>query len=236
MASSNPLSVSTSPVQGAACTLHNSEGTWYLTSPGSVEVHKTKNDLEVTCTKDGYQPGKQVATSKFGGATFGNILAGGVIGVGIDAASGANYYYDNPLTVPLGTPTVTPASTNDASCRRRGADAQHPCAGETRPSEPEAFARGGRFRTGFERTAYPSLRSGERESGDGGFENLFAVDLPAGICGCAGGHHQRQQMFGGGMEGGQPGRFPIASGAWRGRDHPSRRFRSARHRMRPMAR
>ncbi len=109
--SKQSVSVSTSPVQGAACTLHNSEGTWYLTSPGSVEVHKTKNDLEVTCTKDGYQPGKQVATSKFGGATFGNILAGGVIGVGIDAASGANYYYDNPLTVPLGTPTVTPAST-----------------------------------------------------------------------------------------------------------------------------
>jgi hypothetical protein len=108
--SKQSVSVSTSPVQGAACVLHNSEGTWYLTSPGSVEVHKTKNDLDVTCTKDGYQPGKQVATSKFGGATFGNILAGGVIGVGIDAASGANYYYDNPLTVPLGTPTVTPAS------------------------------------------------------------------------------------------------------------------------------
>jgi len=109
--SKQSVSVSTSPVQGAACTLHNSEGTWYVTTPGSVEVHKTKNDLEITCTKDGYQPGKQVASSKFGGATFGNIIAGGIIGAGIDAASGANYYYDNPLTVPLGTPaTLTPAA------------------------------------------------------------------------------------------------------------------------------
>ena len=108
--SKQSVSVSTSPVQGAACTLHNSEGTWYVTTPGSVEVHKTKNDLEITCTRDGYQPGKQVATSKFGGATFGNILAGGIIGVGIDAASGANYYYENPLTVPLGSSTMTPAS------------------------------------------------------------------------------------------------------------------------------
>jgi hypothetical protein len=108
--SKQSVSVSTTPVQGAACTLHNSEGTWYVTSPGSVEVHKTKNDLDVTCTKDGYPPGKQVATSKFGGATFGNLVAGGIIGAGIDAASGANYYYDNPLTVPLGTPVVTPAS------------------------------------------------------------------------------------------------------------------------------
>jgi uncharacterized protein YceK len=87
--SKQSVSVSTTPVQGAACVLHNSEGTWYVTSPGSVEVHKTK---------------------KFGGATFGNIVAGGIIGAGIDAASGANYYYDNPLTVPLGPSVVTPAS------------------------------------------------------------------------------------------------------------------------------
>ena len=102
--SSQSVSVSTSPVQGAACTLTNSEGTWYLTSPGSVQVHKTKNDLTVTCTKDGYQPGSQVAVSKFGGATFGNIVAGGGIGAIVDAASGANYYYDSPVIVPLGEP------------------------------------------------------------------------------------------------------------------------------------
>jgi hypothetical protein len=98
------VSVTTTPVEGASCTLKNSQGTWFLTSPGSVSVHKTKNDLTVSCTKDGYQPGSQVAVSKFGGATFGNIIAGGVVGVGVDAASGANYYYDSPITVPLGEP------------------------------------------------------------------------------------------------------------------------------------
>jgi hypothetical protein len=98
------MSVSTTPVQGAACTLTNSEGTWFLTSPGSVQVHKTKNDLTVSCAKDGFQPGSQVAVSKFGGATFGNILLGGGVGAIVDAASGANYYYDSPLTVPLGEP------------------------------------------------------------------------------------------------------------------------------------
>jgi len=96
------VSVSTTPAEGAACTLTNSEGTRYVNSPGSVEVHKTKNDLTVTCKKNGYQPGSQVAVSNFGGATFGNIVAGGVIGAGIDAASGANYYYNTPIVVPLG--------------------------------------------------------------------------------------------------------------------------------------
>ena len=98
------VSVSTTPVQGAECTLTNSEGTWYITSPGSVEVHKTKNDMTVSCKKDGFQVGNQVAVSNFGGATFGNIIAGGVIGAGIDAASGANYYYNTPIVVPLGEP------------------------------------------------------------------------------------------------------------------------------------
>ena len=101
------MSVSTTPVQGAACTLTNSEGTWYVTTPGSVQVHKTKNDLTVTCTKDGFQPGSQTAVSKFGGATFGNLVAGGGVGAIVDAASGANYYYDSPLVVPLGEPKTS---------------------------------------------------------------------------------------------------------------------------------
>jgi hypothetical protein len=102
--STQSVSVSTMPVEGAACTLTNSEGKWFLTSPGSVTVHKTKNDLAVSCTKDGYQVGNQVAVSKFGGATFGNIVLGGGVGAIVDAASGANYYYDSPITVPLGEP------------------------------------------------------------------------------------------------------------------------------------
>lgn len=100
------VSVNTTPVQDSQCTLTNSQGTWYLKSPGSVEVHKTKTDLHIICSHDGYQPGEMVAVSKFGGATFGNIVAGGLIGAGVDAASGANYYYDSPITVPLGSATT----------------------------------------------------------------------------------------------------------------------------------
>ena len=49
------VSVNTPPVAGATCTLTSSEGTWYVTTPGSVTVHKTKNDLMAVCKKDGYQ-------------------------------------------------------------------------------------------------------------------------------------------------------------------------------------
>jgi hypothetical protein len=99
---SQSVSVNTTPEEGAACTLTNSQGSWYLTSPGSTTVHKTKTDLDVTCTKPGFKPGHLVAVSHFTGKTVGNVLAGGVIGIGIDAASGANYQYDSPLSVSLG--------------------------------------------------------------------------------------------------------------------------------------
>lgn len=124
-----PVSVSTVPEQGAACTLSNSQGTWYLTSPGSTTVHKTKTDLTIDCTKTGYAPGHLVATSHFGGTTFGNIILGGVVGAGVDAASGANFYYDNPITVPLGERTGPTA-----------AQAAPPTSASAPPPEPDSQA------------------------------------------------------------------------------------------------
>lgn len=109
------VSVSSTPEQGAQCTLVNSEGSWFLTTPGSTTVHKTKNDLTIDCTKTGYAPAHTVAVSHFGGTTVGNVIAGGAIGIGIDAASGANFYYDSPITVSLGAPTQVSNATPPAS-------------------------------------------------------------------------------------------------------------------------
>lgn len=114
------VSVNTTPEEGAACTLVNSQGTWYLTSPGSTTVHKTKTDLDVTCTKPGFKAGHVVAVSHFTGKTAGNVIAGGLIGVGIDAASGANYHYDPVIEVPLGdrsTAAAAPATITTASTK-----------------------------------------------------------------------------------------------------------------------
>jgi len=100
------VSVNTVPEEGAQCTLTNSEGTWYVTSPGSTMVHKTKHDLTVSCKKDGFPGGETLAIAHFGGTTAGNVIAGGIIGIGIDAASGANFYYDSPIMVDLKSPAM----------------------------------------------------------------------------------------------------------------------------------
>lgn len=105
------VSVNTTPEEGASCTVVNSQGTWYVTSPGSTTVHKSKTDLDVTCTKSGYKPGHLIAASHFTGKTAGNIIAGGIVGVGVDAASGANFHYDSPITVPLGERAMGSAPT-----------------------------------------------------------------------------------------------------------------------------
>jgi hypothetical protein len=78
-------------------------------TPGSIEVPKSKNDLTVRCDRDGYLPAEGVIESKFQGMTFGNILFGGVIGVIIDASSGASNNYDDGVLItliPEGFPTT----------------------------------------------------------------------------------------------------------------------------------
>jgi len=109
------FAVNTTPKGGAKCTLTNSEGTWYVTTPGNTRVHKTKHDLDITCTLDGYQTAHRTIESHFNGATAGNVIAGGIIGIGIDAATGANFNYPADATLemePLDAASAAPAAAS----------------------------------------------------------------------------------------------------------------------------
>jgi phosphoketolase len=95
-----------------------------VTTPGNATVHKTKNDLDVNCTKVGFKEAHTTIPSHFNGATAGNILAGGVIGLGIDAATGANYNYPTEYAVTMvpndpapaaSEPSVAPSTPADTS-------------------------------------------------------------------------------------------------------------------------
>ena len=71
-------------------------GQWHL-----YNTREVGHDLNVTCTKEGYQPATVAASSKFTGATFGNVIAGGFVGVAVDAASGANNRYPSEVKLDL---------------------------------------------------------------------------------------------------------------------------------------
>jgi hypothetical protein len=97
-----PVSVNTGSVTNARCSLENSKGTWYIPStPGSTVINRAYGDLKVVCQKSGYRNGTKSVASHTKGMAFGNVVFGGVIGAGVDVASGAAYDYPTDISVPM---------------------------------------------------------------------------------------------------------------------------------------
>jgi hypothetical protein len=102
-------------LSGAKCSLANDKGTWYVTSPGSVMVRRSFNDLSVNCALDGQEPGIAMVKSATKGMAFGNILFGGVIGAGVDMSTGAAYDYPEVVVVDMGQTKTVAARPPEAS-------------------------------------------------------------------------------------------------------------------------
>jgi hypothetical protein len=99
---------------GARCTLVNDKGTWYTTTPGSVTVHRSFKDLSVDCDAEAAPHGNVAVKSSTKAMAFGNILFGGVIGVGVDTVSGAAYDYPAVITVRMGRTLDTATYASEA--------------------------------------------------------------------------------------------------------------------------
>lgn len=72
-----------------------------LRTPSGIVVEKTKHNIQVVCSKDGFDDSTVMLKSGVAGATFGNIILGGGIGWAIDSASGADNKYDDVVNVYL---------------------------------------------------------------------------------------------------------------------------------------
>lgn len=86
-------------VKGAVCELSNSKGKWFVTTPGSVMIHRSNDDMQVLCSKEGYESGRSSVVSVTKGEMFGNIILGGVIGAVIDHNNGSGYEYPEFIQV-----------------------------------------------------------------------------------------------------------------------------------------
>ena len=95
------FTVNTPHAEGASCTLKDSRGgTWRLQqTPQTVEVTKGDGPMNVTCQKAGFKTTTLVVKEGFAGATLGNIILGGGVGVIVDAASGAAQEYPSKVSV-----------------------------------------------------------------------------------------------------------------------------------------
>ena len=99
---SEDVAVSTSP-SGAACAVDRAGARLGVVAqtPGSLHVEKSKNDLTVTCGKAGFQTAAVTRSPSFSLITLGNLVAGGAIGIGVDFATGANYYNASDIRLDL---------------------------------------------------------------------------------------------------------------------------------------
>ena len=90
-------------VAGAACELTNNKGKWFVTSPGSVMIHRSNDDMQVLCDKAGYEPGRAAVVSETKGSMFGNIIFGGGIGAIVDHNNGSAYEYPTFIQIVMGS-------------------------------------------------------------------------------------------------------------------------------------
>jgi hypothetical protein len=94
------VAVNTPGVAGATCTLTSPAiGSQLVVTPGTVTLEKSKESVAVRCTKECYVEGGGVIASNMEAMTAGNIILGGVIGLGVDAASGAMNKYTPEIQV-----------------------------------------------------------------------------------------------------------------------------------------
>lgn len=120
---SQSIAVMTEP-PGASCTLSRDGGVIAVVNPtpGTVTVSKSTRDIAVNCTRPGHLPGVASHTAQFQGMTVGNVLLGGLIGFGIDAASGALSYYPTSLTLSLPPETFVSEQSRESFFTQRQAE------------------------------------------------------------------------------------------------------------------
>lgn len=104
------LAVNTDPV-GAACTLRRNDGAvgGVSPTPGTIQVSKSSTPIEVTCVLHGYLETSVRVSPAIQGWTAGNALFGGVVGLVVDAGSGAIHEYPTEIVVKL-TPESFPSA------------------------------------------------------------------------------------------------------------------------------
>lgn len=119
---SQPVSFSSEP-QGADVSLNN---VTVGTTPATIMVKRKMGKTMVTISKEGYKTETFPLDKSLSGMTFGNIIFGGLIGVGVDVATGKASNYQESVHIKLipengSTPPTSATSTfkNQANLQSR---------------------------------------------------------------------------------------------------------------------
>ncbi len=95
------VAINSSP-DGATCDItRDGVRVQQVVTPASTIVQRTNHDLLVACRKPGYQAATATDPSGLEPWVFGNLLAGGVIGLVVDLSTGADNKYASPASIVL---------------------------------------------------------------------------------------------------------------------------------------
>ena len=95
------ITIETPNCPGASCKIFHDEGTYYVNkTPATIVVNRSASQLRVNCSY-GDVSTAMTDESSIEGMAFGNILIGGILGGGIDMATGAAYQYPQIISHPL---------------------------------------------------------------------------------------------------------------------------------------
>ncbi len=96
------VAITTPGVEGATCTLTSGGiGSKVVTTPATLTLEKSQESINVVCTKACYQDAVGVIPAHGEAMAAGNVVAGGLIGLGVDAATGALYKYNDSNQFPM---------------------------------------------------------------------------------------------------------------------------------------
>jgi hypothetical protein len=88
------VAIDTPGAAGAKCTLTSTAiGKVDIVTPANVTLQKGSENISVRCSKDCFSDGVGVIGTSGEAMAAGNVIAGGIIGLGVDAVSGAMHKY-----------------------------------------------------------------------------------------------------------------------------------------------
>jgi hypothetical protein len=96
-----PINIDSEPQQAMCTLMREGQELGTVTTPAPLTIKRHASTIQVICRKPGYEDGRVIMNSRYESASAGNFLLGGVIGVMVDASTGANSRYEANVLVRL---------------------------------------------------------------------------------------------------------------------------------------
>ena len=122
------ITVTSNPADVDCSVIRNDQVIARVTTPETVNIKKTKHDLQIVCKGEGFHESTVFVKSAIQDSTWGNIILGGGVGWAVDSARGADNKYAEYVTI-----TMVPLTEQAPDIRTIGSDGK-----EAKPETEES--------------------------------------------------------------------------------------------------